>query len=181
MASGGSGKRARPSSGVTPFGSTSRLVACPICGKQVHLLLATSHVESHFGAVEGEVTTEAGPADQPADQPSCAPERDERAAVERTEASCGGAAGGSGREEEDDDESAEFGGALAPAAPAADGQAPSYVPGTDAVWVPFKLQVRLAWRLCELSEKAETRAAAAAPHAGHERRPPLLRHLHGAI
>jgi hypothetical protein len=155
MASGGSGKRARPSGGVTPFGTTSRLVACPICGKQVHLLLATSHVESHFGAVEGEVTTEAGPADQPADQPSCAPERDERAAVERTEASCGGAAGGSGGEEgdggsEDDDASAEFGGALAPAAPTADGQAPSYVPGTDAVWVPFKLQVRLAqvarWR-----------------------------------
>ena len=130
---------------MTPFGSTSRLVACPVCGKQVHLLLATTHVESHFGAVEGEVTNEAGPGDQPSAAPSSAEDARAAAAAERAEgdASCGGACG---EEEKDDDDlsAAEYGGALAPPPPAAaDGQAPSYVPGTDAVWAAFKLQ---AWQ-----------------------------------
>ena len=145
MASGGT--RVRPNSGgvfVTPFGSTSRLVACPVCGKQVHLLLATSHVESHFGAVDGEVTNEAGPGDQPSGAP-CSAEEARTAAAEHTEgdASCGGACGGEEEEEDVGLENAEFGGALAPPPPAApDGQAPSYVPGTDAVWAAFKLQAR---------------------------------------
>ena len=114
-----------------------------MCGKQVHLLLATSHVESHFGAVEGEVTAEAGPGDQPSAAPSSA-EDARAAAAERAEgdASSGGACGG-GDDEDVGLENAEFGGALAPPPPAApDGQAPSYVPGTDAVWAAFKLQAR---------------------------------------
>jgi len=42
-------KKKRPSPvGQTPFGSVSRLVLCPICGRSVHQLLATAHVESHF-------------------------------------------------------------------------------------------------------------------------------------
>ena len=152
-----SGKRARSTSGgiaASPFGSASRLVACPVCAKRVHLLLAAVHVESHFSDVPGEAATS---------DAAAAPENEGGAAASAGggDEDAGTLAGGGGdthgghppgdAEEaaaayepgdngDGDDDEALYGGALAPP-PAADGQAGgTYVPGSDAVWVPFKLQ-----------------------------------------
>ena len=45
------------------FGGGSRLIACPVCGKQTHFLLAAAHVESHFNE-------DAEPAGTPQEVPS---------------------------------------------------------------------------------------------------------------
>jgi hypothetical protein len=168
-------KRARVSGSTQPppFGSTSRLVACPVCGKRVHLLLAASHVESHFGDLPGEEPPPAGT------EPAAVREEHEDVAHTAHE----GAAGGSEPESGADDgvlfggaaaaDGVPFGGAHAPPPPTAEGQTSTYVPGADAVWKPFKLQARLR-ELCMLARALHPATLArltlpcAAP--GHERR-----------
>ena len=155
----------------TPFGSTSRLVACPVCAKRVHILLAVSHVESHFSDAPDE---EAPPLDggapcggaaaaaEPAAPALDSAKADAPLGVAREAAggsicahsdaiAAGDGGGGDGDDEDEDSDDVPFGGA--PAAPLADdGHASTYVPGTDAVWVAFKLQVmsgdHLACGLC---------------------------------
>jgi hypothetical protein len=139
----------------SPFGSTSRLVTCPICLRSVHLLLATSHVESHFledgGAAgvdddargaqnDGAAVNSVGPASANAAPPHGSGDCERPGAGD----SCGADAGG---ENEGNDDDVPFGGALCGgAAVVASGEVLGdatirHVPGAESVWRPFKLQV----------------------------------------
>jgi hypothetical protein len=144
------GKRARGSgTAVSPFGSASRLVACPVCAKRVHLLLAASHVESHFSETpgdEGDAAPSSGGGDEGDEPPAgkhggCPPGDAEEAAREQEAAAEDEARDEGDGDGDGDGEEALYGGALV--GPPADGlPAGTYVPGSDAVWVPFKLQAR---------------------------------------
>ena len=125
--------------GSSPFGTQSRLVHCPICGRSVHRLLATAHVESHF--------IESG---QPEDEgPAAAVEgavRTDGEAFEDTDPQVGAGAGGKDElqrcaggsaqdeAEEGDEEDVAFGGPVGE--PVADS-----TPGSERLWRAFKLQV----------------------------------------
>jgi hypothetical protein len=193
-----SGKRARGSgTAVSPFGSASRLVACPVCSKRVHLLLAASHVESHFSETpgdegdEGDAAPSTGGGDEGDEPPAgnhderrCPPGDAEEAArgqeaAAEDEARDGCESDGDG-DGDGDGQEALYGGALV--GPPADGlPVGTYVPGSDAVWVPFKLQAR-APHPCLLDVALRARRGSRlcfSPFpsvlAGDERRPPRLR------
>ena len=129
-------KRSRLVSGAacaTPLGLVgSRLVACPICGRSVHLLLAASHVESHFsdapGEVQAEAQTSAAEEEQAVETHGSEPP-DAQPSIKAVE-----------KEPLEKAEEAFHGGALAPPPPHVEGSS-AYVPGSDAVWKAFRLQV----------------------------------------
>lgn len=134
----------------------SRLVACPVCSKTFHVLLITTHIETHFeeeavlagepsppdpgeeGAARPQSGAEAARGEPPGEEPRSPGEEAAGgglATPPKGEAEEAGSAGAGATAEE----GVAFGGALVP--PPSAGKERPDAPTSGALWAPFHLQV----------------------------------------